>query len=131
MRWSSRRRASFSASNASTLLVTRSSRLLVEAPTVVSRSIDGDQNPLQPQVDSPWQHLTIGMPEAAAGLQGQRINAGQETLHSVRGINSTGLKRIMPVRTSPGCRNATAIPRGFKSIANDLPAMFRATFDIR
>ena len=42
-----------------------------------------------------------------------------------------GLKLIIRVRTRPGCSIATAMPRGRRSIASDLPAMFSATFDMR
>ena len=47
------------------------------------------------------------------------------------GLMPCGLKLTMRVRTNPGCRIATAMPRDCKSMASDLPAMFRATFDMR
>ncbi len=41
------------------------------------------------------------------------------------------VKPVIRVLTNPGCKIATAIPRGFRSIDNDFPAMQRATFDMR
>lgn len=47
------------------------------------------------------------------------------------GLIPWGLKPIMRVLTSPGCRIATAMPRGRRSIDSDFPAIDSATFDIR
>lgn len=49
----------------------------------------------------------------------------------VAGEMPFGLKLVMPVLTSPGCKIATAMPLGLRSWESDLPAMETAAFDMR
>ena len=61
---------------------------------------------------SPRQHLTIGMPEGAAGGQREGIDASQQSLHGLLWTDAIGIELDHAGPNQPGMQNRHGNPFG-------------------